>query len=49
MFLYYFNVLISEIFFKKYIILIYFKIKNILKNNHYYTFKPPYIINHLPF
>jgi hypothetical protein len=41
MFLYHFNILIPKIIFKKIkkIILIYFKIKNILKNNHSYIFK----------
>jgi hypothetical protein len=41
MFLNHFDVLISKnnFFFKKYIILMYFKIKNILKNYHYYTSK----------
>jgi len=39
MFLDYFDVLISNIIFKnkKNIILIYFKIKNIFKNNYYHT------------
>jgi hypothetical protein len=39
MFLDYFDVLISKIIFKnkKNIILIYFKIKNIFKNNYYHT------------
>jgi hypothetical protein len=41
MFLNHFDVLISKnnFFLKKYIILICFKIKNILKNYHYYTSK----------
>jgi hypothetical protein len=37
-----FDVLILNIILKN-IILIYFKIKNILKNNHYSTFNQPYL------
>ena len=45
-FLNYFNMLISKIFFKKLkiYILIHFWIKNTLKNNCYYTFKYPTVI-----
>jgi hypothetical protein len=39
MFLDYFDVLVSKIIFFLNIILIYFWVKNILKNNYYHTFK----------
>ena len=50
MFLNYFKMLILKIiFFKKNIILIYFKIKNILKNNHHHFFKQNFKLIFLQF